>query len=96
MIDSDYDPLTQADPVRRRRLGYPATFVVLAVPACAFSLLQSLVLPALPSLGRPPHHGNRSQWLLTAYLLNEPIATPSSGGSATWCKSRCSSSCSSL
>jgi len=80
MVDSDYNALTQTVrevPAPGKRLGYRATFVVLAVPACAFSLLQSLVLPALPSLERSLHtSATGASWLLTAYLISAAIATP--------------------
>lgn len=61
----------------KKRIHYGATFAVLAVSAFAFSLLQSLVLPALPSLERSLHtSATGATWLLTAYLLSAAIATP--------------------
>ncbi|QEC50618.1 MFS transporter [Baekduia soli] len=53
------------------------TFVVLAVAATAYVLLQSLVLPALPDFQRDLHASETSvSWILTAYLLSASIATP--------------------
>jgi MFS family permease len=59
------------------RIHYGATFAVLAVSAVGFSLLQSLVLPTLPSLEHALHtSATAASWLLTAYLLSAAIATP--------------------
>ena len=53
------------------------TFVVLATAALAFSLLQSLIIPAIPQLEHTLHTSeNGASWLLTAYLLSAAIATP--------------------
>ena len=61
----------------KKRIHYGATFAVLAVSAFAFSLLQSLVLPALPSLERSLHtSATGATWLLTGYLLSAAICTP--------------------
>jgi EmrB/QacA subfamily drug resistance transporter len=53
------------------------TLAVLAVSALAYSLLQSLVSPALPTI---QHALGASEsgvaWLLTAYLLSAAVATP--------------------
>jgi EmrB/QacA subfamily drug resistance transporter len=80
MVYSDYQASTEAVsavPAPQKRLDYRATFAVLAVAACAFSLLQSLVLPALPSLEHSLHaSATGATWLLTAYLLSAAIATP--------------------
>ncbi len=63
--------------MRERRIHYGATFAVLAISAFAFSLLQSLVLPALPTLQRSLHTSAiGASWVLTAYLLSAAIATP--------------------
>jgi predicted MFS family arabinose efflux permease len=62
------------------------TFVVLATAALAFSLLQSLIIPAIPQLEHTLHTSEDSaSWLLTAYLLSAAIATPILGriGDAT-------------
>jgi MFS family permease len=53
------------------------TFVVLATAALAFSLLQSLIIPAIPQLEHTLHTSESgASWLLTAYLLSAAIATP--------------------
>lgn len=53
------------------------TFVVLATAGLAFSLLQSLVIPAIPQLEHTLHTSESgASWLLTGYLLSAAIATP--------------------
>ncbi len=53
------------------------TFVVLATAALAFSLLQSLVIPAIPQLERTLHTSETgASWLLTGYFLSAAMATP--------------------
>jgi MFS family permease len=57
--------------------NYLLTFAVLATAALAFSLLQSLIIPAIPQLERTLHTSeSAASWLLTAYLLSAAIATP--------------------
>jgi MFS family permease len=57
--------------------NYVLTFAVLATAALAFSLLQSLIIPAIPQLERTLHTSeSAASWLLTAYLLSAAIATP--------------------
>ena len=52
-------------------------FAVLALGAMAYTLLQSMVLPALPVLQRDLHTSQSVvTWVLTAYLLSASIATP--------------------
>ncbi|MBL7500592.1 MFS transporter [Frankia sp. CNm7] len=52
-------------------------FVTLALGASAYTVLQSLVLPALPVIQRDLHTSQAtSSWLLTAFLLSASIATP--------------------
>jgi EmrB/QacA subfamily drug resistance transporter len=52
-------------------------FAALAVSAMAFSILQSAVIPALPSLEHSLHVSSDAiAWLLTGYLLSASIATP--------------------
>jgi EmrB/QacA subfamily drug resistance transporter len=59
------------------RIHYRATFAVLTVAAFAYSLLQSLILPAIPALEHSLHTSETgASWLLTAYLLSAAIATP--------------------
>ena len=60
-----------------KRVHYQVTFAVLALAAVAYSMLQSLVIPALPSLEHSLHSSADSvAWLLTGYLLSAAIATP--------------------
>ena len=60
-----------------RRTHYGVTFAVLATAALAFSLLQSLIIPAIPQLEHTLHTTESgASWLLTAYLLSVAIATP--------------------
>jgi EmrB/QacA subfamily drug resistance transporter len=59
------------------RTNYAVTFAVLATAALAFSLLQSLIIPAIPQLEGTLHTSvSAASWLLTAYLLSAAIATP--------------------
>jgi EmrB/QacA subfamily drug resistance transporter len=63
--------------VSERRTHYGVTFAVLATAALAFSLLQSLIIPAIPQLEHTLHTSESgASWLLTAYLLSAAIATP--------------------
>jgi EmrB/QacA subfamily drug resistance transporter len=53
------------------------TFAVLGTGAMAYVLLQSLVVPALPTLQTALHTSEGTvSWLLTAYLLSASVATP--------------------
>jgi EmrB/QacA subfamily drug resistance transporter len=53
------------------------SFSVLAMAAAAFSLLQSLVAPALPEIQRDlDTTATAAAWILTAYLLSASIFTP--------------------
>ncbi len=68
------------------RTPYAVTFLVLATAALAFSLLQSLIIPAIPQLEHTLHTSeDGASWLLTGYLLSAAIATPILGrvGDAT-------------
>ena len=60
-----------------RRAHHQVTFAVLAAGVIAFSLLQSLVTPVLPTI-EAALHTNQSDvtWVLTAYLLSASIFTP--------------------
>jgi len=54
-----------------------ATFAVLAVAVTSYSLLQSLVLPVLPTIQASLHTSqNTVTWVLTAYLLSASVFTP--------------------
>ena len=61
----------------RSHTHYALTFAVLGTAALAFSLLQSLIIPAIPQLEQTLHTSESgASWLLTAYLLSAAIATP--------------------
>jgi EmrB/QacA subfamily drug resistance transporter len=61
----------------RERIHYASTFAVLATAALSFSLLQSLIVPAIPQLERSLHTSTTAAtWLLTGYLLSAAICTP--------------------
>jgi MFS family permease len=53
------------------------TLGVLSLSALAYVLLQSMVLPALPEIGRALHTSQSTvAWVLTAYLISASVATP--------------------
>jgi EmrB/QacA subfamily drug resistance transporter len=53
---------------------------VLSLAACAYTLLQSLVVPALPVLQRELHASTSGvAWIFTAYLLAASVVTPIAG-----------------
>ncbi len=53
------------------------TFLVLALAGISYSLLQSLVAPALPDIEHALHTSENSvSWVLTSYLLSASVATP--------------------
>src|SRR5438128_12562248 len=55
-------------------------FAVLAVAAVSFSLLSSLVAPALPEIQRELHAStNGTAWIFTSYLLSLSVVTPIAG-----------------
>src|ERR1700737_5002619 len=59
------------------RTRYGVTFAVLAAATAAFTLLQSLVIPVLPTIQAGLHTSQNSvTWVLTAYLLSASIFTP--------------------
>jgi EmrB/QacA subfamily drug resistance transporter len=62
------------------RSHYRATFVVLATAVMAYALLQSLVIPVLPTIQAGLHTSqNTVTWVLTSYLLSASIFTPIMG-----------------
>src|ERR1700678_3850401 len=62
------------------RTRYWATFSVLAAATAAYALLQSLVIPVLPTIQAGLHTSqNTVTWVLTAYLLSASIFTPIMG-----------------
>ena len=64
-------------PKSPERANYKATFVVLLLAVIAYSLLQSLVVPVLPTFQRDLHTSQgTATWLLTVFLLSASIFTP--------------------
>jgi EmrB/QacA subfamily drug resistance transporter len=60
-----------------KRPHYNLTFAVLLVGIVAYSLLQSLVVPVLPTLMTRLHTGqSTATWLMTGNLLSAAVATP--------------------
>jgi EmrB/QacA subfamily drug resistance transporter len=67
-------------PTPPERTHYQATFAVLATAVGAYALLQSLVVPVLPTIQAGLHTSQNSvTWVLTAYLLSASIFTPIMG-----------------
>ncbi|MER5913678.1 MFS transporter [Streptomyces sp. NPDC001982] len=63
-----------------RRTSPQVTFVVLAAGVAAYSLLQSLVTPVLPTIQAALHTSQSTvTWVVTAYLLSASIFTPIMG-----------------
>src|SRR5215471_8992825 len=64
-----------------RKAAHPAVILgVLSLAACAYTLLQSLVVPALPVLQRELHSSTSGvAWIFTAYLLSASVVTPIAG-----------------
>ena len=59
------------------RASYTTTFAVLLLGVSAYSLLQSLVVPVLPTIQHDLHTSQSTvTWVLTAYLLSASIFTP--------------------
>jgi EmrB/QacA subfamily drug resistance transporter len=66
-------PMSTAQP----RTNYRVTFTVLATAVAGFALLQSLVIPVLPTIQAGLHTSQNSvTWVLTAYLLSASVFTP--------------------
>src|SRR5580704_3606640 len=69
--------MTTSTPTSPTRSRYPLTFSVVLVSVSAYALLQSLVLPVLPTIQHSLHTSqNTVTWVLTAYLLSASVATP--------------------
>src|ERR1700754_1058714 len=70
--------MTTSTPAERQ--SYGLTFAVLAIAGIAYSLMSSMVAPALPDieheLGASP---TGIAWVLTAFLLSTSIFTPIAG-----------------
>lgn len=63
-----------------RTQGRPVVFAVLAVAVLAFALLQSLVIPVLPTIRAALGTSQAGvTWVLTAYLLSASVSTPMAG-----------------
>lgn len=63
-----------------RRTHHQVTFAVLTVGVAAFALLQSLVMPVLPTVEvQLGTNQTNVTWVLTAYLLSASIFTPIMG-----------------
>lgn len=59
------------------RAHYKVTFAVLLIGITAYGLLQSLILPVLPTIQHDLHTSQSTvTWVLTAYLLTASIFTP--------------------
>jgi len=66
--------------VVKSRRPYQATYAVLALAVGGYALLQSLVIPVLPTIQAGLHSSQNSvTWVLTAYLLSAAIFTPIMG-----------------
>src|SRR3954447_3118545 len=60
-----------------RRTDYRVTFLVLCAGVAAFSLLQSMVNPVLPTIEAGLGTDQSTvTWVLTAYLLSASVFTP--------------------
>jgi EmrB/QacA subfamily drug resistance transporter len=59
------------------RQHYNVTLAILTIAGIAFSLQQTMVVPALPALQRDLHTSTAwVTWLLTVFLLTASVATP--------------------
>jgi len=66
--------------VTARRRGERALLAVLAVAALVYSLMQSLVVPALPAIQHSLGvSADTAGWAVTAFLLSSAVATPIAG-----------------
>jgi len=66
--------------LEKSRRPYQATYAVLALAVGGYALLQSLVIPVLPTIQAGLHTSQNSvTWVLTAYLLSAAIFTPIMG-----------------
>src|SRR5881296_3503355 len=61
----------------RARQHHNVTLAILALAGLAYSLQQTMVVPALPSLQRDLHTTTAwATWLVTSFLLVSAVATP--------------------
>lgn len=59
------------------RAGLRLTFAVLALALASYGVLQSLVIPVLPTLEHDLHTSARGvSWVLTSYLVSASVFTP--------------------
>jgi MFS family permease len=59
------------------RSSYKVTFAVLVIGAMAYTMLQTLVVPALPTIQHDYHTSQDTvTWVLTAYRLSASVFTP--------------------
>src|ERR671924_1484030 len=66
----------QGSPAEERQ-HYNVTLAILTTAGVAFSLQQTMVVPALPALQRDLHTSTAwVTWLLTVFLLTASVATP--------------------
>lgn len=67
-------------PANAERRHYRTTFAILAAAAAAFSLLQTIVAPALREIQLETHTSTGTvAWVMTGYLLSASVAIPISG-----------------
>jgi EmrB/QacA subfamily drug resistance transporter len=70
-------PATEEPGHHGPRQHYRVTFAVLAVGTLAYTLMQSMVLPALDTIQHDLHTSQADvAWLLSAFLLSASVATP--------------------
>src|SRR5690242_19995322 len=70
-------PVDISNDAPSHRQHYGLTFAVLAVAGATYSLLQSLVAPALPEIQRDLHTtATAVAWVITAFLLSASVFTP--------------------
>src|SRR5438034_496449 len=63
--------------MEQARIHHNVTLAVLALAGLAFSLQQTMIIPALPALQRDLHTTTAwATWLLTGFLLVASVATP--------------------
>src|SRR5947209_19707559 len=63
--------------VTGERQHYNVTLAILTVAGTAYSLLQTMVVPALPAFRQDLHTTNAwATWVLTAFLLVSAVTTP--------------------
>src|SRR5438105_8710106 len=63
--------------VEPERQHYNVTLAILTVAGTAYSLLQTMVVPALPAFREDLHTTNAwATWVLTVFLLVSAVATP--------------------